>query len=323
MKRYLLFCQLTLLPAVAAQAQFVAGQDGLFIASETQVAINGLTIRPSADFTLADRSLTISSTPVRGNPPGIGKVYSFSSPIDFAGNLGFFYLPTELNGNEENNLQLAHGNETFVTTAGSTVVPAQGYISNNLSSLTNLTFVTASQEGALPVSLIGFQVSRVENLTLLNWQTTDEKNSDFFEVQQSTDARKWNALGKVTAARESRNFREYSFQDPAFRSGRQYYRLKMVDADGSYAYSEIRSVHLTAVELVSAYPNPVTEKLLINATGKMASMKLTDLSGRQLLNLPKPVSGQEVNMKNYPAGTYLVQFTMTDGQSQVVKVVKR
>ena len=205
MKRYLLFCQLTLLPAVAVQAQFVAGQEGLFIASETQVAINGLAIKPSADFTLADRSLSISSTPVPGNPPGIGKVYSFNAPIDFAGNVGFFYLPTELNGNDENNLQLAHGNQTFVTTAGSVVVPAQGYISNDLSSLTNLTSITAGQAGALPVTLIGFQISRVENLTILNWQTTDEKNSDFFEVQQSSDARKWNVLGKVTAARESKN----------------------------------------------------------------------------------------------------------------------
>jgi hypothetical protein len=82
-------------------------------------------------------------------------------------------------------------------------------------------------------------------------------------VQQSGDTRKWNALGKVKAATESRAHLDYSFQDAASREGIQYYRLKMVDLDGSFAYSAIRSIDLRSTELISAYPNPVVDKVRI------------------------------------------------------------
>jgi hypothetical protein len=323
MKRYLLFCQLALLPTLAAQAQFIAGSEGFFITSGTQVFIDSLTLLPSADFTIVNRDLTISPTPIPGVPPSIARVYNFSQPVDFIGTVGFYYRASELNGNTEGTLQLAHGNATFVTTTGSTVDGIAHYISNNLASLTNLTSVTAAQEGALPVTLIGFQLKRVENLTMLYWQTSEEKNSEFFEIQHSNDARKWSPLGRIAAARDSKVSVDYSFQDNAMRSGNQYYRLKMVDTDGSYAYSAIRSIDLGRTEFVSAYPNPVVDKLLITATSEMSSLKLTDLSGKSLLELSKPVRGQEVSMKNYPAGTYLVQLKMADGKNQVVKIIKQ
>jgi hypothetical protein len=323
MKRYLLFCQLALLPTFCAFGQMSAGNIGFYIKASTPVAIDGLTLNPSADFYIVSQTLLISSTAIPGVPPSINRVYNFSTPVDFVGNVGLFYLPSELNGNTEATLQVAHGNPTFVTTTGSTVNTTTHYVSNTLASLTNLTSVTAAQEGALPVTLIGFRVNRVENLTMLNWQTSGEINSDFFEVQQSGDTRKWNALGKVKAATESRTHQDYSFQDAASREGIQYYRLKMVDADGSFAYSAIRSIDLGSTELISAYPNPVVDKVRIGTNVALASLKVTDLSGRSILELSKPKPDQEFNMKNYPAGTYLVQIKTADGKSQVVKIVKQ
>lgn len=322
MKRYLLFCQLALLPTMAAFAQFGAGSQGFAINQNTQVFIDGLTLLPSTNFNIDSRTLTISPTAIPGTPPSIARVYNFSTPVSFVGVVGFFYLGTELNGNTESTLQLAYGNPSFVTTLGSTVNIPQHYISNTLP-LTEFTGVTAAQEGALPVTLVDFSVKRVENLTMLYWQTSEEKNSDFFEIQQSGDAKKWNAIGKIDAARESKLQKDYSFQDPANRKGMQYYRLKMVDADGSYAYSAIRNLNLGSTELISAYPNPVVDKLHIGTNVELATLKLTDVSGRSLVELSKPKAGQEVNMKNYPAGTYLVQLKTADGQTQVVKIIKQ
>lgn len=322
-KRYLFLLQLAWLPPTLVHAQFVAGEGGLFIATDTQVAINGLTMKPGADFTIASNSLTISSTPISGNPTGITKVYHFSTPVTYAGNIGMFYQPEELNGNNEESLQLAHGNQTFVTTTGSTVVPALHYLSITLESPTNFTSVTAGQEGALPVNLIGFRLQRTEELTMLYWQTSEEQNSDFFEIQQSADTRRWNTLGKVVAAKESKDFKDYSFLDHVPRSGRQYYRLKMVDAGLSYAYSTIRSIDLGSAAFAGVYPNPVADKLIIGARGEVVSMKLTDLSGRDLLNLTRPAAGQEVSMKGYAAGTYLVQFKMANGENEVIKIIKQ
>ncbi|MEO6282487.1 MAG: T9SS type A sorting domain-containing protein [Dyadobacter sp.] len=323
MKRYLLFCQLALLPTLCAFGQMSAGNEGFFIKATTPVAIDGLTLVPTADFYIVSRTLLISPTAIPGVPPSISRVYNFSTPVDFVGNLGLFFQTSELNGNTEASLQVAHGNATFVTTTGSTVNTITNYVSNNLVSLTNLTSVTAAQEGALPVTLIGFRVNRVENLTMLYWQTSEERNSDFFEVRQSDDTRKWNALGTVKAATESKAQENYSFQDPSPRSGLQYYRLKMVDVDGSFAYSAIRSIDLGSTELISAYPNPVVDKVRIGSNVELASLKVMDLSGRSMLELSKPKPGQEFNMKTYPAGTYLVQIKTADGKSQVVKIVKQ
>jgi hypothetical protein len=323
MKRYLLFCQLALLPTIHAFGQLSAGTNGFFIGANTQVAIDGLTLIPTADFLIDSRTLTISTTAIPGAPPSITRVYDFSSPVDFIGNVGLFYQLSELNGNTEATLQVAHGNATFVTTTGSTANTTLHYVSNNLAALTNLTSVTAAQEGALPVTLISFRAKRLENLTMLYWQTSEERNSDFFEVQQSEDTRKWNALGAVKAATNSKAQADYSFQDAAPRKGVQYYRLKMVDADGSFAYSTVKSIDLGSTELISAYPNPVVDKLRIGANVELASLKVTDLSGKSFMELSKPRPGQEYSMKNYPAGTYLVQIKTTDGQSQVVKIVKQ
>jgi hypothetical protein len=321
-KRYLLFCQLALLPTLAAHAQFTAGTDGFFIGANTQVFIDSLTLLPSVDFSIVSQTLTITPTPIPGVPPSIARVYNLTTPVNFTGVAGFFYQASELNGNVESTLQLNHGNANFVSTTGSTVDIGQHYISNTLL-LTNFTSLTAAQEGALPVSLIAFQVKRVENTTVLYWQTSEEKNSDHFEVQQSEDLRKWTALGIVNAANESSQQKDYSFQDLAERYGTQYYRLKMVDIDGSYAYSKIQSIRLGSSGLISAYPNPVVDKLLIGAKEALASVKVTDLTGRAFLELSKPKPGEEFTMKNYPAGTYLVKVETADGKVQVVKIIKQ
>ncbi|SDE48998.1 Por secretion system C-terminal sorting domain-containing protein [Dyadobacter soli] len=322
MKRYLFFCQLALLSTLTAQAQFTAGTDGFFVAGNTQVFIDSLTLLPSVDFTLTSQTLTISSTPIAGNPPGIARVYNLTTPVDFTGVAGFFYRASELNGNTESTLQLQHGNANFVSTTGSTVNGVQHYISNTLP-LTNFTSLTAGQEDALPVNLVVFQAKRVENATMLYWQTSEEKNSDHFEVQQSEDLKKWNALGTVKAATESFGKREYSFRDIADRYGRQYYRLKMVDLDGSFAYSTIESLKLEDAGMVSAYPNPVVDKLRIGSKEALASVKVIDLTGRSVLELSKPKPGQEFSLKNYPAGTYLVKVETATGKTQILKVVKQ
>ncbi len=322
MKRYLIFCQLALLSTLTAQAQFTVGTGGFFIAQNTQVFIDSLTLKPSVDFSLISQTLTISPTPIPGSPPSIARVYNLTTPVDFTGVAGFFYRASELNGNTESTLQLQHGNANFVSTTGSTVNGAQHYISNTLP-VTNFTSLTAAQENALPVTLVGFQVKRVENATVLYWQTSEEINSDHFEIQQSEDLRRWSALGIVNAAKESSQHKDYFFRDAAERFGTQYYRLKMVDTDGSFAYSSIQSIRLGSSGLISAYPNPVVDKLQIGAREALASVKVTDLAGKAFLELAKPKPGQEFSLKNYPAGTYLVKIETAAGKTETIKIIKQ
>ena len=320
--RYLFFCQLALFPSLPALAQFTAGNEGFLITGDTPVFIDSLTLEPSDDFFLASQTLTIAHTPVTGVPPSISRVYSFTTPVDFAGIAGFFYRPAELNGNNESTLQIAYGNATFASASGSTVDITRHYISNTLP-LTNFTSLTAAQEDALPVRLIGFQVKRVENQAVLAWETSEEKNSDYFEIQQSEDSRNWTALGRVKAAAESATTRKYAFNDLVQRYGTQYYRLKMLDLDGSYAYSVIRQLWFDDQGMISAYPNPVVDKLRIGSKEALASVKMTDLTGRTVFEVSKPEPGQEFSLKAYPSGTYLIQVKTAAGKSRAMKIIKQ
>ncbi len=322
MKRYLFFCQLSLLPALAAHAQFTAGTDGFFIGQNTQVSIDNLTLKPSADFSLYSQTLTISPTAIPGTPPGISRVYHFSAPTSFTGVVGLFYKASELNGNSESTLKLAYGNAAFVSAAGGTVDIGQHYVSSTLS-LTNFTSLTAAQENALPVKLITFDVKRIENRTVLTWQTSQERNSSYFEIQHSEDSQNWTALGTVSAAANSAGNAGYSFADLAERYGTQYYRLKMVDIDQSYAFSTIRQIKLEATGMISAYPNPVIDRFLIGSREVLTSVKVTDLTGRTFLEILNPTPGQEFNLKNYPGGIYLIKVETATGKTQAIKIIKQ
>lgn len=303
-------------------AQFSAGTDGFFITQNTAVAIAGLTLVPSADLFLESRQLTSSATAIPGTPPSITRVYNFSQPIQFEGTVGLFYSDSELNDNPAVLLQLVYGTTSYVSTTGSTINTTTKYISNNLSSPVSFSSISAAQAGALPVTLIGFSVKRNENLTSLYWKTSRELNSDFFEVQQSDNGKKWNVLGSVKASLESSRDKEYDFQDLIPRQGMQYYRLKMVDVDGRFAYSGIRSLDLESTVQLTAYPNPVSDKLNISANTELTRLKVTDLSGRTLLEISKPKAGQELSLKTYPSGTYLLQLQTAQGRNEIIKILK-
>ncbi|SDH49254.1 Por secretion system C-terminal sorting domain-containing protein [Dyadobacter soli] len=109
------------------------------------------------------------------------------------------------------------------------------------------------------------------------------------------------------------------------RTGWQYYRLKMVDADGSYAYSAIRSIRMDGAFVITAYPNPVADHLFITTNSKGSRVRLLDLSGRVLSdshnNTAEPML--QVNMKGYLSGPYLIEAKSSDGTSQVIKVIKQ
>jgi hypothetical protein len=325
MKHYLLFCQLALLCSFNARAQFTAGTGGIYISEGTDVAIDGLTFRPTEAFSIENKTLTISPTPLPGNPSSISRVYSFDSPVTFAGRLGQFYLASELNGNTETMLQLAYQNAAPVTTTGSVVNTTLHYIYNDLIAPVTFSAITAAQPGALPVTLLGFTAKKEGASASLNWSTTYESNSDYFNVEHSSNARDWNTLSRIMAAYQSSGLKNYVFSDNSLTAGANYYRLKMVDKDQSYAYSTIRELHFEQPYQISLYPNPTVEKVRINTDHweNIATVKLLNAQGYTLLAFHKKPLSKEINMENFPAGLYVVQLQLNDGSVEAVKVIKQ
>ncbi|TDE18532.1 T9SS type A sorting domain-containing protein [Dyadobacter psychrotolerans] len=179
--------------------------------------------------------------------------------------------------------------------------------------------------GALPVTLVEFEATKVEKFVQLSWSTTIETNSERFDIERSVDGKKWNTLGAVAAKGQSSDNQNYEFSDNApNREGENLYRLKMIDKDGTFAFSRIRSVTFNSSEKVALYPNPVTigEKLtlLTDDLDKIATIKIFDTSGR-MVHQSNPT--REINTTRLAPGLYMVQITYTDGSLSTHRVVKQ
>lgn len=178
---------------------------------------------------------------------------------------------------------------------------------------------------ALPVELSSFTAEKESEKTVrLAWSTSSEQNTDYFDVERSTDARDWSVVGQVAAAGESQTMLDYRFLDQdiplaARRAGTVYYRLNMVDFDGSQAYSPIELVGFTPVDgAISAYPNPTADILQIDTREEIISLTVYDGLGKRLLY----TAAQEVSLKDFPAGIYRIMVTTASG-TQVLTVARR
>ena len=93
--------------------------------------------------------------------------------------------------------------------------------------------------GALPVELGDFRGQAVRGTNLLEWTSLSEENTAFFELQRSADATRFRTIAEVKAAGYSLEEQEYEYSDRQPLNGTNYYRLKMVDRDGSFQFSKI------------------------------------------------------------------------------------
>ena len=112
---------------------------------------------------------------------------------------------------------------------------------------------------SLPLQLLTFNGQVKSNKAVLSWSTAYEANSAFFNIEKSTDAVNWNSIGSITAKGNATK-NEYSFIDNNLSANKTYYRLKIVDQDGKYVYSQIIILELNGkllFVLQQNYPNPV------------------------------------------------------------------
>ena len=201
-------------------------------------------------------------------------------------------------------------------TIGYTVADQAGQLSNTAQ--VKVDIVT----DPLPVKLAYFDVQKTEDAALLGWGTTEEVNSAYFEVQRSADMRDWKALGNVKAAFEGNVVHNYAFRDSIPEPGLNYYRLKMVDTDGSFAYSRVRSVNFPDFSWAEVYPNPVDDLLrIVIRNSKVNNIRVISHSGIVRLSRPVTSSSFTISMKQYPTGMYYIHFEQADGAVKIFKLM--
>lgn len=182
-----------------------------------------------------------------------------------------------------------------------------------------------STEAALPVVLTNFKAKDSGEATVnLTWTTTSETNSAYFEVQKSTNGKSWSAAGTVTAQGESGIKQTYYFTDTAPLNGQNFYRLKLVDRDGTFGYSRLESVILKGIVTISVYPNPTADNFKIaTASGiEVVEVSVYTEVGRLVLTTSN-LTERGIDVKNLPSGAYVVKMVTKAGLIESRKLILR
>ncbi|UYZ59618.1 T9SS type A sorting domain-containing protein [Hymenobacter latericus] len=185
-------------------------------------------------------------------------------------------------------------------------------------------FALASAVGAnnpLPVELTAFAATRQKHQVQLRWQTAQELNSSGFEVQRSTDGKRFELVGRVAAAGHSATLREYTWLDAYAPAGTLYYRMLQVDKDGSSKFSPVVTVAALLPGVVSIYPNPTSDVLRIDAPATPWQWEVRNNLGQVQLqgNAAGPA---EIRIYNLAAGAYFLHI-LSNGQQVKHRFVKR
>lgn len=142
--------------------------------------------------------------------------------------------------------------------------------------------------GSLPVRFTSFQAQIKSGRARLYWSTATEQQNKGFEIERRTDHTAFQPIGFVASKAfngNSSSVLHYEFADETIQKpGRVYYRLKQIDYDGKYAYSDVKNVYLTFPAKVSVFPNPSSGNIsiLVPPTISKYDLILSDQHGNHL-----------------------------------------
>ena len=141
-------------------------------------------------------------------------------------------------------------------------------------------------KGTVPVTIATINAQTTDDAVDIHWSTATESKSNYFEIQRSSDGANYKYVGKVFAKGNSNTLLQYDFRDETPLKGSNFYRLKMVDLDGSSAYSkvvvaDVKNVADMRIQTISLNRNNNRLQLNVNCPDNLkAQFVITDINGR-------------------------------------------
>lgn len=174
--------------------------------------------------------------------------------------------------------------------------------------------------GVLPVKLADFSVSRRNNSAHIRWQSSMEDNLKNYLLEYSEDARHFKAIASIKAKGAAASYN----QDHLPNSKLAFYRLKMIDNDGQYQYSEIRSVKFGDPAYFTIAPNPVGKELNIHdiSNADIKSIQVISMKGETLKHWDGAHIGQGMDISTLAPSVYIIKLVTKTGDVKLQKFVK-
>jgi len=168
----------------------------------------------------------------------------------------------------------------------------------------------------VPLNLSSFNYIGHNKAVELTWQTSTESNTNQFIVERSSDGINFSPIGTVKAAGTSNSIKQYNLMDndPGYLN---HYRLKQVNLDGSFTYSQVLYVKFLNANPIKIVTNPVNNDLNIQVNSLTANagiLLIYDFHGKQMLQLNAKTGRQYINVSPFPSGKYMLQLQTEDGK---------
>jgi hypothetical protein len=144
-----------------------------------------------------------------------------------------------------------------------------------------------------------------------------------YELQQSSDAAAFQAV-YTTAAKQDADGNHYDAAVPMDGST-AYFRLKLVDVDGSFSYSHVLRLtgNCDGAHRITLYPNPATQSFCLSGIDQPVQLAVFDLTGRMVLVHEQVSAEQHISLAQLPAGSYLVRVVTAEMGSHYLRLQKR
>jgi hypothetical protein len=184
-----------------------------------------------------------------------------------------------------------------------------------------LVFAVDINPALLPVELVSFDVKKKNNSVQLEWATASESKNDYYEIQRSKEGLIWDSIGTVDGNGTTPLYHEYNFTDEkavVFLSQNKYedsfiyYRLKQVDFNKKFSYSEIKSVkfQLTVFDF-SIFPNPGKSWQVISLSAfcnSPVTLKVFTEKGQEILKAQVEEGyTEDIKLRDFESGVYYIE----------------
>lgn len=225
------------------------------------------------------------------------------------------------------------GRDMYWTGAGNAVIGSMmDAAGHNVAVLDNMVIQNSAAALMLPVQLLSFTAEQKNNAVVLNWSTSREVNANSFEVERSVNGSTYTTIDQVNAKGGYSITNNYSSTDAKASTGVNYYRLKMIDIDGKFTYSDVRKINLSNSKTsISVFPNPTTDFVTLQVNSNQpATYQYTvfTVEGKMLMNgTSQLASGTQQIKLNLTSttqkGILTIQLkNMNTNSAEIFRVVK-
>jgi hypothetical protein len=239
----------------------------------------------------------------------------------------------EVNGFDPTHVFVAHymGGEWTSTVDSADAAPAATAFGSmwtttedSISSFSPFT-VASSGQFPLAIRLGSITATNVGARNKVQWKSETEDAGDMYELESSADGRKFTKIATIAANGIPSTYVQWD-EHPV--TGVNYYRVKLLNNDGTHSYSKVVSATVKGTEgfAIEAYPNPVKSVVSVKVDGVVTgkgTVVVTDVTGKVVKSATEVKdNGAEINVSDLASGVYLLNYT-DDVRNESIKITKQ